>query len=392
MIDLDPLDPDVYAGDVHATFARLRREAPVCWHERAGLWTVARHADVLEVSRDPETFCSGGGVLPTDRGREIATADSVLYLDPPRHQRYRRLVSPAFTPKRVAAMEPVARRIAVELVETLEPGRPFDFVETVAAPLPLLVIAEMLGVPGEDRDRFRVWSDALIAAATEFTDDALVSAAELWEYFKGVLGVRREAPGDDLISVLVTAEVDDEPLTADELLGFCMTLLVAGNETTRNLVAGGAHTLAGHRDQLARLADDPSLLPSLLPAAVEEMLRWVTPVMCFARTATRDVELAGTPIREGDYVLMLYGSANRDEDVFGETADRFDVARDPNPHAGFGFGEHFCLGASLARLEARVLFEELLGRYPRLAPAGDAERLRSVLMNGLVRLPLVVDG
>lgn len=388
MIEIDPLDPMFYAGDPHAVYTQLRREAPVHWHEGAQLWTVARHADVMAVSRDPATFCSGRGVLPTDRRRDVSAADSILFLDPPKHQRHRKLVSPAFTPKRVAALEPIVRRTATALLDRIEPGRPADFVDGVAAPLPLVVIAEMLGVPPEDRDRFKVWSDAMIAAATEYTDDAVVRAAELWEYFRAVLQARRHEPADDLISVLVTAEVDEEPLTPDELLGFCMTLLVAGNETTRNLVAGGAHALATHPDELDRLTATTGA--GAVAVAVEEMLRWVTPVMSFARTATRDVELGGATIADGDFVLMLYASANRDEDAFGATADRFDVGRDPNPHVAFGFGEHFCLGASLARLEARVLFEELLARFPRLSPAGDAERLPSVLMNGFVRLPLVL--
>src|SRR5439155_249049 len=259
----------------------------VCWHEGAGLWSVARHADVMTVSRDPKTFCSGKGVLANDRGRPIAGSDSIIYLDPPDHHRYRKLVSSGFTPRRIAALE---------------------------------------------------------------------------------------------------ARVG-ELLTDLELNGYCMTLLVAGNETTRNLISGGVQALTEHPDQLAALAADPTLVP----AAVEEMLRWVTPVLSFARTATRDVELGGQQVGAGDYVLMLYQSANRDEETFGPTAERFDIGRTPNPQVAFGFGEHFCLGASLARLEARIVFDELLRRFSTIELAGDPEWLGSTLMHSLVRLPVVLE-
>lgn len=384
-LDFNPLDSAFYLSDPHVTYGALRRDAPVRWNPAARMWTIAAHADVMAISRDPATFCSSRGVLPTDGGRAVAVTDSILFMDPPEHARHRKLVSSAFTPKRVAALEPVIREIAASLVARLEPGAATEFVEAVAAPLPMLVIANMLGIPGEDRDRFREWSDAMIAAATDPSDAALVKAAELYAYFDDVTSARKADPRDDIISLLVNAEVDGELLSRAELLGFCMSLLVAGNETTRNLIAGGTRILMEHPDQLAVLASDPTAIPR----SVEEMLRWVTPVMCFARTATRDVEVGGVGIASGDFVLMLYASANRDEAVFGELAASFDIARDPNPHVGFGFGEHFCLGAALARLEARVLFEELFARFSRLTPAGHPERLASVLMNGLTALPLV---
>jgi cytochrome P450 len=250
----------------------------------------------------------------------------------------------------------------------------------------MLVIAEMLGIPVEDRDRFKVWSDAMIDAATEPKEETYQLAFELWEYFEKIIEQRRVEPADDLVSVIAHAEVDDIPLNNAELNGFCMTLLVAGNETTRNLITGGLEALARHPDQMQRLVEDRSLIPS----AVEEMLRWVTPVMNFARTATRDVEVRGETIGEGQMVFMLYGAANRDPEVFGPSADTFDVGRQPNPHVAFGFGEHFCMGASLARLEARVLFDELLQRFSTVELAGDPERLRSSLMRSLVRLPVTL--
>jgi len=373
--------------DPYPVFAELRAEAPVQWHDDAELWTVARHDDVMRISRDPAAFCSGQGVLPMDRQREITGAESILFMDPPDHQRHRKLVSPAFTPRRLAALEDRVRALARELLDSIGRSEPVDFAPAVAEPLPMLVIADMLGVPAEDRDRFKLWSDAMIEAATEPKDGTYALAAELWEYFAKIIEQRRIDPADDLISVIAHAEVDDAPLTNAELNGFCMTLLVAGNETTRNLITGGVEALARHPDQRQRLVADRALVP----AAVEEMLRWVTPVMNFARTATTDVDLRGEHIGQGQMVFMLYGSANRDPEVFGPSADDFDVGRQPNPHVAFGFGEHFCMGASLARLEARILFDELLARFSTVELAGDPQRLRSSLMRGLVHLPVILN-
>jgi cytochrome P450 len=382
---LNILDPEFWI-DPYPTFARLRAETPVLWHDDAQLWTIARHDDVMRISRDPTTFCSGKGVLPADRQRDVTGAESILFLDPPDHQRHRKLVSPAFTPRRIAALEVRVRELARELLDDVRSGASVDFASAVAVPLPMLVIAEMLGIPVEDRDRFKVWSDAMIDAATEPKDETYQLAFELWEYFEKIIEQRRAEPADDLVSVIAHAEVDDVPLTNAELNGFCMTLLVAGNETTRNLITGGVEALAHNPDQLQRLVDDRSLVPS----AVEEMLRWVTPVMNFARTATKDVEVRGQKIGAGQMVFMLYGAANRDAEVFGSSADTFDVGRHPNPHVAFGFGEHFCMGASLARLEARVLFDELLQRFSTIELAGEPERLRSSLMRSLVHLPVTV--
>jgi cytochrome P450 len=383
---MNVLDPDFWL-DPYPEFARLRAETPVHWHDDADLWTVARHDDVMRISRDPAAFCSSRGVLPSDRTRgEITGAESILFLDPPDHQRHRKLVSPAFTPRRISALEERVRALACDLLDPIAKGDTVDFAPAVAEPLPMLVIAEMLGVPVEDRDKFKIWSDAMIEAATDPTDAAYALAAELWAYFEKIIEQRRVDPADDLISVIADAEVDDVPLTNAELNGFCMTLLVAGNETTRNLITGGVEALARYPDQLERLVADRSLVPS----AVEEMLRWVTPVMNFARTATTDVELRGQQIGAGQMVFMLYGSANRDPEAFGPTADTFDVGRQPNPHTAFGFGEHFCMGASLARIEARVLFDELLQRFSTIELAGDPKRLRSSLMRSLVHLPVAV--
>jgi cytochrome P450 len=373
--------------DPYPTFAQLRAEAPVSWHDDVKLWSIVRHDDVMRISRDPAGFCSSKGVLPSDRERQITGAESILFMDPPDHARHRKLVSPAFTPKRIAALEERVRQLAGDLLAPITAGEAVDFAPAVAEQLPMLVIADMLGVPASDHGDFKRWSDAMIDAATEASDETMMMAFELWEYFSSVIEQRKTDPADDLISVLAHAAVDGELLTNAELNGFCMTLLVAGNETTRNLITGGVEALANNPDQMQRLVDDPTLVPT----AVEEMLRWVTPVMNFARTATTDVELRGQQIKAGDMVFMLYGAANRDPEVFGATADTFDVARQPNPHMAFGFGEHFCMGASLARLEARVLFDELLRRYTTVELAGDPERLRSSLMRSLVHLPVTLN-
>src|SRR3954468_22386618 len=376
-------DPRFYADNPDAEFARLRAEDPVHWYEPGGFWALTRHADVMSVSRDPATFKSGAGTLLQDRTREVSPDQSILFLDPPAHARYRKLVSTQFTPRKVASLEDRVRELTRGVLDAVDPSAEVDLVDAVTAPVPMLVIAELLGVPTEDRDRFRIWSDGVMEAATEMSPEALTNAAELFGYFSEHLALRREQPGDDLISRLVTAEVEGERLTEWELLGFCMTLLVAGNETTRHLLSGALITLDENRDQRAIALKDPA-------RTIEEMLRWVTPIMLFARTATRDTELGGRMIRDGDYVVMLYAAANRDEAAFGPTASVVDVTRDPNPHVAFGFGEHFCLGAGLARLEARVVLEELLTRFPSYAITGEPDRMPSTLLRGVAKLPGVL--
>jgi cytochrome P450 len=354
----------------------LRGESPVLWYEPGKFWVLTRHADVLAVSKDPATFCSSQGVLMNDRDRVVAAADSILYVDPPVHSRYRKLVSRGFTARRVAALEEHVRRLAGELLDAVDPHDDVDLVETIAAPLPLLVIAELLGVPGSDRGQFRVWSDAVMEAATAITDDNALLSLELMEYFDAALRERVDAPRDDLLTVLVEAEVDGERLTSSEQLGFCMTLLVAGNETTRSALSSGIVALADHPDQRSALTANPALMTG----AVEEVLRWATPIVAMSRTATRDAVVGDQTIASGDYVVMVYLSANRDEAVYGPSAASFDIAREVNPHLTFGIGEHFCLGASLARLETKVLLEELLVRFPSYRITDAGERIPSTLM------------
>jgi cytochrome P450 len=369
-------DPAFWAGDAEPALARLRASSPVHWYEPGKFWVLTRHADVLAVSKDPARFCSGQGVLMADRDRPVAAADSILYVDPPTHARYRKLVSTGFTARRVAALEEQVRRLAREVLDDVDPAAEIDLVDALAAPLPLLVIAELLGVPTSDRDQFRTWSDGVMEAATELTDDNALLALELMDYFTKALEERAASPRDDLLSVLVNAEVDGDRLTVGEQVGFCVSLLVAGNETTRSAISGGLVALAEHPDQRSRIAADASLLPG----AVEEVLRWVTPIAAMARTATTDTVIGDEQISAGDYVVMVYLSANRDEAVFGADAGVFDVARVNNQHLTFGIGEHFCLGASLARLETRVLLEELLGRWASYDVVDAGERIPSTLM------------
>jgi len=387
-----PDRPEFFLGDPHAVFRRLRREDPLPWYEGSGgAWCVLKHADLLTVSRDPGRFTSTRGIqigMSDPNARPPGIPRTILEMDPPEHNRHRKLVIRAFTPGAAAQIETTVRQIARECLDSVEPGEVTDLVDALAVPLPMYVIAEMLGVPRSDRADFKRWSDSMIEAGggqrTPATDASL---GEMLGYFQRVLAERRKAPKDDLVSTLARAEIDGEKLADPDILMFCVTLLAAGNETTRNLISGGSLLLMRNPDQKRRLQGEPDLLPN----AVEEMLRWWTPVQSFTRVVTRDTELRGRRISEGDVMLLLYASANRDEEVWGADSDRFDVGRDHERrrHLAFGFGEHLCLGAPLARMEARVMFEELLARFPNFELAGEPERLHSRLMHGVERLPVV---
>jgi cytochrome P450 len=379
-------DPAFWAGDPYPAFAELRAHDPVHRYEGpAGrFWCLTRHADVLAVSKDPATFCSGKGVLLTDLTRPALSTSSILYLDPPQHAKYRKVVSPTLSVRRVAELEERVRTMVVGLLDAIDPAAAVDAVEAVSVPLPLMVIAELVGVPPEDLPDFRRWSDAMIAAATELTDEVIVLATELYGYIDSVIDAHEGHDRGDLVSVLAHGSVDGASLSKDDLNMFVLTLLVAGNETTRTLISNGLLALAQHPAQRQVLVDDPSAIA----VGVEELLRWEAPIMTFCRTATRDTVLAGVDIAEGDHLLLLYQSANRDEAVFGPTADQLDVTRHPNPHTSFGYAEHYCLGAGLARLEARVVFEELLARWPAYEVAGAVERVPSRLARGIAHLPL----
>lgn len=381
-------DPDFYRGDPFPAYARLRTEAPVHWYEPGGWWALSLHADIRFVSRSPQLFSSARGVsIPPlgERPKASKEADALLFQDPPRHRQLRQLVREGFRRQRVEALEPRMRAIATELLDRVPDDGEVDFAREVAAPLPSMVIAELLGAPAEDWPDLIRWSDAFNASQDPEEElDAREANAALHVYFEELIADRRGAPRDDLISTLLAAEIGGRRLTPKEVYSFLWLLLLAGNETTRNLIALGTLALIEHPEQLARLRE----APALLPRAIEEMLRWCNPVTHMARTAREDVELRGRKIRRGDLVVMLYGAANRDASVFGPDAERFDVTRQPNPHIAFGVGEHFCIGANLARMEARVLFEELLARFPSLELGGPVGRVRATMTPAVKRMPV----
>ena len=385
------VDPAFYAGDPFPHYARLRAEAPVARNDATGFWAVSRHADVIEVSRHPETFCSGRGIMLYEIGSTFDAPPTMMHTDPPDHTRYRTLVQPGFRPSFIRGLEEPVRRRTRDLVERLEPGTPVDIVADLAVALPLQVISDLLGIPEDEWPTFFRWSEAAIPGATDWPEEERQGLLrEMIGYLLAAAAERREHPGTDIISELGAAEVDGDRLSQAELAMFLVQLLVAGNETTRNMISGGLVGFAGEPGQWESLAvRRRDGTPRALALAVEEMLRWTTPVVSFMRTATRDTELAGRAIAAGDPVLMLYASANRDEAAFGPTADRFDAARDPNPQVSFGFGIHFCIGAALARLEGRILLEELLDRFGSVEPAGPVVRTPSPVIAGVRSAPLV---
>jgi cytochrome P450 len=384
---LDPRVPGAFlAPDYFTRLAELRRAGPLHRIDD-DVYLVPRYADVRAISRDPLTFGSGRGVLVNDPVRS-APADmsgSVLHTDPPEHAAWRKLVNREFTPRGVAHFEPRVRELAVALLDEAPIDAEFDAVSVLTAPFPVQVIAELLGVDDGDRDDFRRWSDAMIEAPDTRDPEVLARAGELWRFLDAHLRDRVVRPRDDLTSMLMHAEFAGRPLTHAEARMFCLSLLVAGNETTRHLLSGALLALWEHPDQRVALAADPGLVP----AAVEECLRWVTPIQAFGRTATLDTTVGGEPVPADAFVIMLYASANRDEAAFGATADAFDVTRpvDP-PHLAFGFGEHLCLGAALARMEARIFLAELLARTPEWDVTGTPEWTPSTLVRGMRSLPI----
>lgn len=378
--------PDFYSGDPYPAYKELRATSPVCWNDVTKFWALLKYEDIRFVSGNPALFSSMKGItIPDPAIENPAQQGSLIFTDPPRHRQLRKLINSGFTRRQVAMLEPKIREIVRGILAKIEPGSTQDFAEEIAAPLPTRIIAELLGAPPDDWERFRAWSDAATGNADpEIELDVFVAMGQLYAYFKQLIAARRGERRDDMLSVLVGAEIDGERLSDDDLLNFAFLLLVAGNETTRNLIALGTLALIAHPGEFRKLVDDPALIPG----AVEEMLRFTSPVTHMARTATTNVEIRGQLIRDGDTVVMLYGSANRDEDVFGSDAEEFKVTRRPNPHIAFGCGEHSCLGAQLARLEACVLFEELLRHYPKLELVGDVARMRATMVPGVKRMPV----
>ncbi|ORB30162.1 cytochrome P450 [Mycolicibacterium parafortuitum] len=386
---VDLTEPDVYlAGMPYDAFRELRHRAPVAWHPHGdtGFWALTRYDDIYAVSRDSETWSSQAtGVFFDVPAPEDAYQLELMMLtmDPPRHTALRALVSRGFTPRHVARLGARTADMAREIVDdALERGE-CEFVNDVAGALPSYVIAELLGIPTEDGRRLYALTD--IMNTRPLHDPELVQAqTEMFEYASALAALKRASPGDDIATALLHAEVDGQRLTDLEFNLFFLLLINAGGDTTRNLVAAGTLALIDHPEQRLRLTADPSLMPT----AIEEMLRWTSPVTVFTRTATRDTEVGGVRMRSGERVAMFYPSANRDEAHFADP-DRFDVGRTPNQHLAFGGGgTHFCLGASLARAEAAAIFREILTRTTDIEPIGPVERVRSVLMNGIRSMPV----
>ena len=389
---VDFYNPDTFEhGPPFDVFKELRENEPVYWNpqkedEGTGFWVITRYDDVVETSLDHESYLSGHGVFIDDSvgGSELM----LVNMDAPKHSGLRNLVSTGFTPKMIRRMEPHVRDIAAAIVDNIAKNGECDFVTDVAVELPLQVIAELIGIPQEDRHQIFQWSNQMIAVGDpEYSPDmdtATKAAAEIFAYCNELTAEKRENPKDDLLTVLLNADVDGEKLEDMELNMFFLLLAVAGNETTRNLIGGGMLAFFENPDQWERLKDDSSLMPT----AVEEMLRWVSPIMYFRRTASKATEIHGQKIKEGDKVTLWYGSANRDPEAF-EDPSKFDIGREPNAHVALGAGgPHFCLGASLARLEIRLMFEEVVKRLPDIRLAGDISLLRSYFINGVKHIPV----
>jgi cytochrome P450 len=391
LIDLDVTSPDFFTrDDYHEVLRHLRDEAPVC-RSAHGTWMVTRYDDIRAISRDPGRFSSARGVIINDPARAGAnmTNGSVIHMDPPDHSAYRKLVNGLFTPLAVSRLEEAVRSTVRDVLDDVPIGEVFDAVTRVTAPVPVLVIAKLLGIEDGDVADFQRWSDAMIEYSDGPSDDNQNAGVELFSFLGRHIQSRYAHPSDDVISVLTGAALGGEALSRDQVMMFCLTLLVAGNETTRHLLSGGIYALWQHPDQCAALVADPSRIAQ----AGEEMLRWVTPIQAMGRTPKAEVEIGGQVIPAGDYVVMLYASGNRDERIFGPTADRFDIGRTVSPtHVAFGFGEHLCLGASLARLEVRVFWEEFLARFPTFEVTGEPVWTESTLVHGPRRLPITVHG
>ncbi len=393
-IDLTDLDLFLH-GDPHLAFAQLRREAPVYWHERnqRGFWAITRYEDALRVYHDPGTFSSERGislqfdnVIPDQAGAGMM----MILTDPPRHNKIRQVVSRRFTPRAINAYAPEVRKICDEIIDSVIEHGQCDFVLDVAGKLPTAAICEMLGIPAEFRDQMYALGNMSIGTqdpeynqGRSAMETGRAAQAEFFSYFARLIDERRKNPGSDLISAFTLGDVDGTRLTDLEILFNCFLLIIGGQETTRNATSGGILAVINHPVQRTRLRDDPSILPT----AIEEFLRWTTPVTHILRTARKDTELRGEKIREGDKIVVWNASANRDEAVF-QAADVFDVARTPNDHLAFGHGEHFCIGSHLARLEMRVMVDQVMRRMRDLELAGTPERLRSNFVAGIKHMPV----
>lgn len=398
--EIDVLDPALY-DDPWETYRWLRQHSPIHWDEKNDLWVISRHEDVSHISRHTETYSSAQGVRP-----QLAAPMSIISMDDPEHTRQRRIVSLGFTPRKVRQLTEHMREITNDVIDEIKDRGEIDFVEDFAIHVPLIVLAELMGLDPGMRLKLQKWSDMMMAGDghTEPDDPVLLGATiafgEFAEHVTGLIEERREEPKDDIIGLVTGAydagELEYETglrapehneMADDELLMFLVLLLVAGNETTRNAITGGLVAFSRFPDEKEKLVADPDLIDS----AVEEIVRYVTPVLSFIRTVTHDHTYQGVEFKGDDRLLLLYQSANRDETVFDEP-DAFRIDRDPNPHVGFGIGTHYCLGANLARAEIQVVYEELFRRLRdiRVAdPDAHPQRMRSTLVLGVEHLPAV---
>jgi len=369
----DLLDGDWYAAQPHDDWSWMREHRPAYWDERNEVWAFTRYDDVLATEKDPRTFSSQRA--PRPHGDHLPM---MISMDDPDHSRRRKLVSRGFTPRRVRDHELTIRRICTEIIDRVAPRGECDFVWDIAAPLPLLLIADMLGFPPESYDDLLRWSDDLIRGSTanpppEVALAGMNAMLAFREFQIEVIADRRsKPPQDDLMSILCHSDIDGERLDDESIINEALLILIGGDETSRHVLTDGMLALLDNPDQLAVLRDDPAAVE----VGVEELLRWVSPVKNMARTVTREFELHGEVLHEGDQVMLMYPAANRDPEVFADP-QRLDVRRQPNPHLAFGFGPHFCMGASLARMELRVMFTELVRRLPDLHLAGDPLPRRS---------------
>ncbi|UVI32772.1 cytochrome P450 [Paenibacillus spongiae] len=360
-------------------FKHMRAHSPVVYHEEQGYWDVFNYEDIKSVFADHEHYSS----VTTDNVTDPIDA-SILKLDPPKHRQLRKLVSQAFTPRVIESLAPKIESIAHELCDLAEAGGRMDALHDFASPLPIIIIAEMLGIPAEDRERFKLWSEALVG---DDYDAYLQCQGEMNAYFSQIADRRRREPVDDLISNLVHAKVDGEQLSELELIGFCILLLVAGNETTTNLITSAILCLDTSKESKEQLIENPGLVPQ----AIEEVLRYCSPVQMMIRRVKQTTVLRGRTLQQGQMVQVRIGSANHDEEQF-DHPERFDIHRSPNPHLAFGYGIHFCLGAQLARLESRIAIQTLLARFPHYERdrSHPLERMKSSIIFGVNRLPLIL--
>ncbi len=403
-IEPDLVHPQTYVdyGYPHDAWTALRRESPVHWIERSqgeSFWAITKHADIAYVGKNPELFINGPTLFVPfeDEPPGVERFDApptLISLDPPVHHKYRQIINKRFTPRALLKIHADIDRIAKKIVDDLlESGDEVsvDFVDKVAAPLPIAVIAWLLGVPESDWGLLFDWTNRTIGAGDpEYQKEGQTAAEtgnaamiELFSYFTQLVEEKRKNPADDLITLFTNAEVDGKKLEPIDVLAWCFIIVVAGNETTRNGTSGGMLALIEHQDQLRKVQQDPNLLKP----AVEEILRWTSPIIHFARTATADTEIRGQKIHKGELVGLFYGSANRDEEIFDRPFS-FDVTRKPNRHLAFGIGEHFCAGAHVARLEMEMAYKYLLPRIEEIELAGEPERLYSALVGGVKHLPI----